>query len=225
VNHSHVVAQLSADIEAIISGLPAALAHLNEWTGEIPSPSSGSSAPEDDQPSKPTGDHAMRLQLSILARIRLAAAAAIDVFADLDGVRLPVEVVHEAHSLAVLRWAAKRLRTDANDVPARKLDNLSRLVAHARSLVVEYQPTAPVAPAGCRIHARVGDTVAVDQHNYGARKLCTTCGTFARKHDADPTPRILHEWSKGRHATRAMIAEAESLAKKKRKEKRAKKKR
>jgi hypothetical protein len=220
VKHSDVVKQLSADIEAIISGLPAALAHLNEWTGEIPSPSSGSSsAPDEERTSVVSGDHAMRLQLSILARIRLAAAAAIDVFAELDGVRLPVEVVHEAHSLAVLRWAAKRLRTDANDVPARKLDNLSRLVANARSLVVEYQPTESTRPTGCRLHAAAGDHQPIDDR-HRAQSLCRRCGEFRRNNDrSEPTPAILRAWSKGIKPTAAQVAEAKTAAKKKRKRK------
>lgn len=221
LKHSAIVAQLATDVETIISALPAALAHLNEWTGEIPSPSTGSTPPPDDeQQPKPAGDHAIRLQLTILARIRLAATAAIDVFTDIDGIRLPADIVHEAHSLAVLRWAVKRLRCTANDVPASKLDNLSRLVAHARSLVVEYQPTRTTAPSGCRLHAAAGDHQPIDDR-HRAQSLCRRCGEFRRNHErSDPTPAILRAWSKGIKPTAGQISDAKTAAKKKRKRKR-----
>ena len=221
MKHSHVITQLSKDIDTIISGLPAALAHLEEWTGEIPSPSSGGSPPPDDTPEPRTGpsDGAIRLQLAILGRIRLAAVAALDVFANIDGVRLPVVVVSEAHSLAVLRWAVNRLRTQADDVPAGKLDNLSRLVAHARSLVVEYQPTESTRPSGCRLHAAAGSHEPIDDR-YRAHKLCRRCGEFRGAHDrSDPSPAILRAWSKGIKPTAAQISAATAVAKKKRKRK------
>lgn len=219
MNRTPIVAQITADVDTIIAGLPAALRHIEDWTGEMPSPGSASSAPVDDIQPSAGGDAAVRIQLAILGRIRLASVAALGVFSAIDGVRLPVEVVTEAHSLAVLRWAAKRLRTDAGMVPESKLDNLSRLVAHARSMVVEYQPTESTRPTGCRLHAAAGSHEPVDDR-YRSHRLCRRCGEFRGAHDrSDPSPAILRAWSKGIKPTAAQIAAATAMAKKKRKRK------
>ena len=216
MKHAHVVNQLAADVDTIIALLPAALEHLREWTGEMPSPSTGGPPPSDTPPPV-SGDHATRLTLMVIARIRLAAAAGLDMFANVDGVRLPVEIVHEAHSLAVLRWTIKRLHRDVAQVPPGKLDNLSRLVAHARSLVVEYQPTRPIAPTGCRLHAAAGDHQPIDDR-HRAQSLCRRCGEFRRNNDrSEPSPAIIRAWSKGIKPTAAQITEAKATAKKKRK--------
>ena len=219
MKHAHVVNQLAADVDTIIALLPAALEHLREWTGEMPSPSTGGPPPSDTPPPV-SGDHATRLTLMVIARIRLAAAAGLDMFANVDGVRLPVEIVHEAHSLAVLRWTIKRLHRDVAQVPPGKLDNLSRLVAHARSLVVEHQPPSPSEPSGCRLHRAIGVHEPVDSR-YRAHGLCRDCGEFRRSHDrCEPTPAILRARAKGIKPTAAQIAEAVSAGKKKRKGKR-----
>ena len=222
MNRAPIVIQIAADVETIVSGLAAALRHLEDWTGEMPSSGASAGTPDDDdEVPAVTGDAALRIQLAVLGRIRLAAVAAIDAFADVDGVRLPVEVVHEAHSLAVLRWATRRLGRDAASVPDRKLDSLSRLVAHARSLVVEYQPTATTAPQGCRLHRAAGDHAEIDER-FRSAGLCRRCGEFRRMHErSDPTPAILRAWSKGIKPTAAQITEAKIVAKKKRKRKRA----
>lgn len=221
MNRTPIIRQISADTEAIVAGLPAALRHLAEWTGEMPTGGSSSSAgSSDDTAPAATGDAAMRIERHLLDSIAAAAAAALNTFAPIDGVRLPVEVVHEAHALAVLRWAVKRLHTQGDAVDERRLDNLSRLVAHARSLVVEHQPVTAVAPQGCRLHATVGAHEPTDGR-YRAQGLCRRCGDFRAAHDrTDPTPAILRCWAKGIKPTAAQLAEARSVAKRKAKRKR-----
>lgn len=247
MKHGRVVAQLSDDVDAIVSGLAAALAHLEEWTGEFPGSASGAPpatasgvvrAGEDEstddgdvavltrfEQMAESGDRAMLHRSNLLGRLRSASTLARKTLAAVDGVMLPVEFESDSRDLAVLRWAVRRLRVDADDVGATALNKLARAVETVRRLVDQWQPPQSGPIDGCRLHRAAGAHAPIDHHNYGLRSLCRKCGDFRRDYQADPTPTILREWSKSRKPDAAMIAEAKSLAKKKRQAKLAKKKR
>lgn len=242
MKHGRVVDQMSDDVDAIVAGLAAALAHLEEWSGEFPGSASGAPPAsasgvviaDDDgdvavltrfEQMAETGDPAMLHRLNLLGRLRAAATLARSTLAAVDGVMLPVELESDSHDLAVLRWAVRRLRVDGELVGAPALNKLARSVETVRRLVDQWHPPTSGPIEGCRLHRAAGSHAPIDHHNYGARSLCRKCGDFRRDYQADPTPTILREWSKSRKPDAAMIAEAKSLAKKKRKEKLAKKKR
>jgi hypothetical protein len=203
--HHRIVSQLAEDVEAITAGLVAALKHLEDWSGEFPTSASGappSSAPTPTEEAKrPLGDPAMRLQINMLGAIRLASQTARKTLADADGMELPVETLTDAHDLAVLRWAVKRLAREK--VSAHKLDELSRQVAHARSLVTQHQPPSASAPSGCRIHRDHGDHVAVFRSG-----LCRGCWEFRKRYQCEPSAQIIRCWSKGIRPSAQQITEA-----------------
>lgn len=240
MKHGRVVAQLSEDVEAIVAGLASALAHLEEWTGEYPGVSSGAPpassvgvVPGDDAADPAgdvavltrvellavSGDPAVRHRLHLLGRLRASAVLARKTMASVDGVMLPVEFESESRDLAVLRWAVRRLRVDADEVGAVRLDKLARSVETTRRLVDQWQPPTSRAPSGCRLHRAAGDHVEVARDFRGAG-LCRRCGEFRRLHEADPTPAILRAWSKGQKLTAGQIEDAVAAAKKKRRRKR-----
>jgi hypothetical protein len=238
-----LIDQLDKDVEVIIAGLAAALAHLEEWTGEYPgvasgappaSGGSGSHVGEDDDPDEQgivmtrlellamSGDPALRHRLHLLGRLRHAATLARSTFVELDGRdSVAGELTCDSEDLAVLRWAALRLGTDGEHVGAGEVDRLGRAVMSVRGLVELWQPPAPGKITGCRLHAAAGDHAEVADRFRGSQ-LCNRCGMF-RQHTkgALPTPEILRAWSKGQKPTAGQIAEAKAAGKKKRKKRRA----
>jgi hypothetical protein len=212
MKHPQLIAAMRADLTTIITGLPAALRHLDDWVGGYPATASGappstSRTPvecDDDGDTVRTvtvGDPAQRLRLAMLGHLRSTALQARRTVAGIDGVELPVTPTDDASDLAVMLWAMKRI--EAEDAHARDLDRLSRSLRHCSNLVAAYQPPTPQEPTGCYVHRSVGDTAIVY-----AGDRCVTCWRFRRQHDVDPTPDILRAWSKGMRPTAAQIAEA-----------------
>lgn len=226
MKHAQLIATMRVDLNTIIAKLPAALRHLEDWTGEYPGsasgapPSSGITPPPGMNEAPLTrsetfalvGDHAQRLRLGLLGHLRSTAVQARKTVATIDGIEPPVSPRDDASDLAVLLWALKRI--EAEPANPKALDRLSRSLHHCCNLVIAYQPPTVQSPTGCRVHRSVGDLEPVYR---GER--CRQCWTFRRQHDADPSADILRCWSKNIKPTAAQIADAVKAGRKSRRRK------
>ncbi|MEM9516027.1 MAG: hypothetical protein AAGA42_14335 [Actinomycetota bacterium] len=235
---ARLVVQLDRDVELIVSGLPGAFRQVGEWMGghsskvpgARPPMSSGSPVVRDEEDAGESstlvesavfgsglmfdgGSSELLGQLAFCARLARRAVASI------DDVAAPFEPQVDREYLAVLRWAVKRLHLERDRADIAQLRRLTAAVGRTVQMVDGYQPKERPAIEGCRLHAELGDYEPVSK-NFTASGLCSRCGRFKQQHQAEPTREILRCWGRSITPTAQMVARAESIGKKKRKQKR-----